>query len=114
MYRFRKAGNFVQVEVRAPNNASETFKDDACFCTAENAVRFRAGAPNNACVAFWETTALSMRYKASSILVTGAKQWSLSVCIGLLPHKCQDVRLVLRTHLQCRYSKINETERLLN
>ena len=46
MYRFRKAGNFVQVEVRAPNNASETFKDDACFCTAENAVRFRAEAPN--------------------------------------------------------------------
>lgn len=46
MYRFRKAGNFVQVEVGAPNNASETFKDDACFCTAENAVRFRAEAPN--------------------------------------------------------------------
>lgn len=45
MYRFRKAGNFVQVEVEAPNNASETFKDDVCFCKAGNAVRFRAEAP---------------------------------------------------------------------
>ena len=77
MYRFRKAGNFVQVEVGAPNNASETFRDDDNSCKVVNAVRFRAEAPNNACVAFWETTALSMRYKASSILVTGAKHYGL-------------------------------------
>lgn len=64
----------VRFLVAAPIYALETFKDDVRLCTSVNAVRFRAGAPNNACVAFWETTALSMRYKASSILVAGAKQ----------------------------------------
>ena len=47
MYRFRKAGNFVQVEVEAPNNALKTYMVMCYFCTVENFVQVEVRAPNN-------------------------------------------------------------------
>jgi len=43
----RTSENLVRVEMGAPIYASETFKDDVRPCKSVNAVRFRAGAPNN-------------------------------------------------------------------
>jgi hypothetical protein len=72
MYRFRKAGNFVQVEVGAPNMKNDYvlwiivtnvvvlwitplkhLLDDANSCKVGKLVRFQTEAPNKAAVVIW-------------------------------------------------------------
>ena len=54
MYSFRKAGNFVQVEVGAPNiTPLKHLMDDANSCKVGKLVRFQTRAPNKAADASW-------------------------------------------------------------